>query len=402
MSGRAVAGRVAAVVTGLCVVLAACAPPTPPPFPEAHDGGFDPDTAPSASDAAYAARGPYAVGVTTVEIEPGREMEVWYPAEPAAVAGMTADEYHVRDFIADLLDQLIPPGVDPVFDTGAYRDVAPAPGSDRPLVLFSHGAMSFRLQSTVLTTNLASWGFVVMSPDYFERGLQSLFGTPPAPTRSAGSVTQLAMDTATGLDATGSLAGQIDVSRVFPIGHSAGGSQSTALAADRTDVSSWIALASGVNLTPSIFNLNPSVPEALSDPDKAVMWIGGQNDGVARVSGVESAFLYSAGERKLVTIPGAGHNNAFSDLCEIGRDQGGLIGLATSGGLALPDFAINLARDGCTVPPNFLSHDVWPVVNHFVTAELRYRSGLDAVPVGLGTSVAAQFGAVIPEYSHDE
>jgi dienelactone hydrolase len=368
----------------------------------AHTGGLDPDGAARANEVAYAASGPYAVGVTTVEIEPRREMEVWYPVDPVDTAGLTPASYHVRDFITPTLDQLIPPEVDPEFVTAAFSDVAPAAGADRPLVLFSHGAMSFRLQSTVLTSHLASWGFIVMSPDYFERGLQSLFGNPPAFTRSSSSVTELAMDAAMALDADGPLAGQIDTSELFPIGHSAGGSQSTALAGERTDVHSWIALASGVSLTPSLFNLNPTVPESLSDPDKTVMWVGGRNDGVARLPGIETAFAYSAGEKKLVTIPGAGHNNAFSDLCEIGREQGGLIGLATSGGLPLPDFAINLARDGCVAPPNFLSPDVWPVVNHFVTAELRYRSGLDADPVGLGTGVVTGFGPVTPTYEHVE
>jgi hypothetical protein len=117
---------------------------------------------------------------------------------------------------------------------------------------------------------------------------------------------------------------------------------------------------------------------------------------------VRNAYDYSAGEKKLLVIPGAGHNNAFTDLCEVGRSEGGLIGLAQSGGLVLPDFIKNLANDGCVSPPNFVGSQVWPVVNHFVTAELRYRSGLDAQPVGLGSGVANQFGEVQPEYRHAE
>ena len=71
--------------------------------------------------------------------------------------------------------------------------------------------MSFRLQSTFLTTHLASWGFVVMSPDYFERGLQSLGGTPPALPRTASQVTDLAMTAMTDLSTTGSLADRVDL-----------------------------------------------------------------------------------------------------------------------------------------------------------------------------------------------
>ncbi len=397
----AVSAMVVLAATGL--VAAACAPlpPAPVPPPE-HSGGFDPDTAIDPNTAAYAAPGPFAVGVMTVEIDPGRFMEVWYPVDPEDTDGLETDKYYVRDYIAADLDRLLAPSVNPEFDTGAFRDVDPLPGSDRPMVLFSHGFMGFRTQSTRLTTHLASWGMVVASPDYFERGLQSFGGAAPAATRTPAQVTQLVVDKLVELNSAGPLAGQINTSELFPIGHSAGGSQSTALAGDRVDVHSWIALASGVNVTPSPLTPNPRVPAALKDPDKTVMWLAGENDGVAQLSGIRDAYTHTAGEKKLVVIPGAGHNNAFSDLCEIGKDQGGLIGLAMSGGLPLPDFVINLARDGCVSPPNHPSAEVWPVAHHFVTAELRYRSGLDPEPVGLGSSVVAEFPAVGPIYSHAE
>jgi hypothetical protein len=44
---------------------------------------------------------------------------------------------------------------------------------------------------------------------------------------------------------------------------------------------------------------------------------------------------------------------------------------------------------------------VWPIVRQFVTAELRYRAGLDAEPVGLGSSVVDHLGPVVPTYSHN-
>ena len=393
----------AAVLTSLALGVAACAPPPEPPaVPATKDGGVDPDLATRADEPAYVAPGPFTAGVTTVEIEPGRMMEIWYPAPAGSAAGLSPEVYRIRSFLAPGLAAVLSPSVDPPFETDAYRGLPVAGSGPFPLVLFSHGTMSYRLQSSTLTSHLASWGFVVMSPDYFERGLQALGGTPPAPTRSNAEITDLAMTAIEAADAAGPLAGSIDTSRLFPIGHSAGGSQSTQLAGSRTDVQSWISLSSGVNLTPSIFNPNPTVPAALSNPDKTVMWLTGEIDGVAQLPSVQNAFRYSAGERKLVVIPGAGHNNAVTDICEIGRADGGLIGLALSGGLFLPDFVINLARDGCIVPPNRLSADVWPAVHHFVTAELRYRSGLDTEPVGLGSGVVSTFGTVTPTYLHDE
>ncbi len=390
----------AASLLAVMTVAVACAP-MPPPFPPEKDGGFNPDGASQADVAAYSTRGPNDVGVLTVEIEPGRQAEVWYPAPAGSATGGTPEKYDVRNFLAPSLNALLPPGVTAEFVTDAVRGLPVAPGGPYPLALFSHGAASYRLQSTVLTTHLASWGFVVISPDYFERGLQSVGGTPTAPTRPDTDVADLTFTAAVALNASGALAGAIDTTRLFPFGHSAGGGTSTRLST-RTDVSSWIAMSSGVNLTPTLFNLNPTVPVALADSTKNVMWITGQQDGVASYESVINAYNYSAGEKKLVAIPFVGHNNAMTDICEIARDRGGLVGLALSAGLPLPDFLLNLARDGCIAPPFATGFDSWPVVRHFVTAEMRYRAGLDPEPVGLGVGVSANFGALAPTYTHAE
>lgn len=400
-AGRFSRHRVAAVAA-VVAVAAGCVAGPPPPKPTAHSGGVNPDAQARASEPAYAGSGPYAAGVTTVEIQPGRKMEVWYPVPKPAVAGLTRDTYYLRDFLAYDLRKILAPDVNPPFVTDAYRDVAPVAGGPFPFVLFGHGVISYRLQSTFLTTHLATWGFVVVSPDFFERGLQSIGGIPPAAGRTIDQVVQLAVDKAVELNASGPLAGRIDTSRLFPIGHSAGGSQATQLAGSRTDVTSWISMSSGVSLTPSLFNPNPTIPAALSDPNKTVMWITGRNDGVAQLPSVVNAYDYSAGEKKLVVVPGSGHNNAMADICEIGRGQGGLVGLAQSGGLFLPEFITSLAQDGCASPPNYLGPEVWPIVRHFVTAELRYRSGLDLAPVGLGTGVVSGLGAITPTYEHVE
>lgn len=379
----------------LTLGLVACAPmPQPrPPLPPPFTGGIDPDLAAQADVAAYTEPGPYAAGVTTIEIEPGRKAEVWYPAAPAATVGLPEDVYYIRDQLSPFLDSLLAPGVNPPFATGAYRGVAPSGDGPFPLVLFSHGFASFRLQSTFLTAHLATWGFVVVSPDYFERGLPSFLGDPPAPARPDTEVAQLALDGVERLSTEpGPLQGIADTATFFPIGHSAGGGTSLRLLA-RPDVSFAIPMSAGVNPD------SGSVPAVLSDPGKSLMWMVGDRDGVAAPANVRAGYEYTAGQDALVVVPQSGHNNAFSDICEIGRDQGGLIGLAQSGGLPLPDFIINLARDGCIVPPNVLSPEVWPIVRHFATAALRFHAGLDAEPVGLGSGVVSQF-ALPPEYQH--
>lgn len=394
----------AAALAALTLLAAACTSP-PPPYPSPHTGGVNPDLVSGASFAAYVAPGPYAAAVTTVEIEPGRKMEVWYPTPKAGAIGQTPDTYNLRSFLPAVITDTLPASIQPTFTTDGFRDLPAAAGGPFPMVLFSHGAISYRLQSSFLTTHLASWGFVVISPDYFERGIQTLLGIAPSPSagRTSEQVTQLAVDAAIALNTgVGTLAGKIDTSRLFPIGHSAGGSQSTSLAGSRTDVQSWIAMSSGVNLNPSIFNPNPTVPESLANPNKSVMWITGENDGIAGLDSVNNAYNYSAGERKLVTVPLSGHNNAMTDICEIARPEGGLVGLAAAAGLFFPDFVTGLANDGCSSPPFYTGPQVWPIVRHFVTAELRYRSGLDPQPIGLGAGVVTQLGPIVPFYNHSE
>jgi hypothetical protein len=113
---------------------------------------------------------------------------------------------------------------------------------------------------------------------------------------------------------------------------------------------------------------------------------------------VRDAYRYTAGERNW--LPRAGSQQRHDDICEIGRGRWP-IGIARSAGFR-PDAVAILAEDGCDSPPNFLGPEVWPVVRHFVTAELRYRAGLDAEPVGLGSGVVSAFGAAAPEYEHAE
>jgi len=387
----------AALAVLLAGVTLACTAAPPP----AHTGGVDPDAAPRATEAAYAEHGPFDVGVLTVEVEPGRRAEVWYPAPAGSSAGRTHDTYHLRDAFPRALDALLPAGLDPTFTTDAVRELAAAPGRF-PMVLFSHGFGSFRSQSSMLTTHLASWGFVVLSPDYIERGLGGLWPAPGVPNRPESEVVDLTLAAAMSLDrGPGLLEGRIDTSRLFPVGHSAGGWASTRIAGERTDVSSWISLSFGLAAPPVSIGDLSLVPPALRDPAKAGMWITGADDRIVPVERVEDAYAATSGERKLVVVPRSGHNNAMTDLCEVGRDKGGLVGTAAAAGLFFPPLIVTLAQDGC-LPPAAPSPEVWPIVRHFVTAELRYRAGLDPEPVGLGSGVVDRFGDLAPTYLHDE
>lgn len=355
--------------------------------------GPSPNDAPRAAEAAYVAAGPNAVGVTTVQLG-DRAMEIWYPADPDDVDGLERDAYFVRDFVPAWLDELLPPEVNPPYVTDAVRDVPAATGGPYPLALFSHGFAGFRLTSTALTTHLASWGFVVIAPEYLERGLSTVLGDPMAAPRADTDVADEAIEAARAATSTpgGPLEGVIDASEVFPFGHSAGGGTSLRLLA-RDDVPSIIPMASGISELSLIDGSAPALPA-----DKAVTWLAAPGDGIANIANSRTGFTYTAGPRRLVEIDRAGHNNAFTDLCEIG--DGGIAAIARATGLPIPDQLLALGDDGCRRPPNAPGPEVWDEVRHFLTAEMRFRAGLDPEPVGLGDAVVANFDDVLV-YRHD-
>lgn len=109
------------------------------------------------------ARGPFPVGVRTVElIDAARDnralpTEIWYPA---------AAEHAGSDLAEDTRDRYeLLPGFPGSWQL-AVRDAAAADGAPFPAVVFSHGFGGHRRQSTFFCTHLASRGYVVLSADH--------------------------------------------------------------------------------------------------------------------------------------------------------------------------------------------------------------------------------------------
>jgi dienelactone hydrolase len=375
---------VAAALLSVALVAGACMPQPAT--------GPSPNDAPRAGEAAFAERGPYEVGVTTVQLS-DRPMEVWYPVDPGDVGDEPRDAYFIRDFVSSAIDALIPPEVNPPFVTDAVRGVPASGEGPFPLVIFSHGFASYRTQSTFLTTHLASWGFVVVSPDYLERGLRSVLGEPPPTSRSDVAVADEAIATARALSATEGhlLEGTVRDDIVLPVGHSAGGGTTLRLLS-RPDVPAGVPLAAGLSIT------NLANASALLPPGKHVTWIAAPRDSIIAIADVRRGFDFTAGQRRLVELNDAGHVNAFSDICEIG--EGGAVEIAKAAGIPIPASLLALGNDGCPVPRFKPSPELWPEVRHFTTAELRFRAGLDPEPVGLGDQVVASFDDV-RRYRHD-
>ena len=325
-------------------------------------------TEPAVTPADLAARGPYAVGVTTRTLPEGGLVEIWYPADESAAGGSVS--YNVRDFLAPEIAALLTGDVDDSFTIEATRDAPSASDGPYPIVLFSHGASSFRTQSSHLAEHLASWGIVTASTDHPSRDLlNSLGGTaegqPPAAEQLSSIRTYL---TTLGDDPV--LGGALDNDRVALGGHSAGGGTIAEVALDEGIVG-YVSYASG---------LRDSVPQVPS------LFMAGELDAIIAASRTEEAFELAPAPSWLWVFEAAGHL-PFSDLCAIGGGDANLIVLAEAAGLGafIDDRLRTLATDGCE-EPNRPVQEVWPGIDQAATGFYRWVFGIDAEPVGLDES----------------
>lgn len=384
-----------ALLVGLSLVASACSDDDSGGSASEATSGGDASTTTEATtdradDAAYRGPGPYEVGFTTLSL-PDREVAVWYPAAEGSTDGVPEATYSQLDALppelAAAAPSLLPEDVDPAVltmtMTGSHADVPPSDDGPFPLVLFSHGFGSFRMDASALMAGIASWGFVVAAPEHIERDRAALVTN--ATVRDPAKDVQVLLDTITLVgDAGGVLEGLADTERVGAVGHSAGGrAVLTALSEEPIDVAvGWAAAG------------RADVPA----PEKPSMNVAARVDVLVPVEEVEKTYEGMSPPKRLVVIDGAGHNS-FTDLCLPVKAGNDLIGLAQRIGLPIPEELAAGGRDGCG--PESIDTDLgWQITQHFTVAELRAALGVDREPVGLGPGVVDQFDAEI-EYRED-
>jgi predicted dienelactone hydrolase len=347
---------------------------------------------PEEAAVAYTEPGPYPVGVTTLELDGGVPVEVWYPAAEGTTG---QDTYDVRDAVPASVEALLTADVPAEFTIDAGRDADVADG-EFPLVVFSHGFTGIRQQSSFLTSHLASWGMVVAAPDHWSRDLAHVLG------RVLGEPEPEERDDVDDLRETRDLmaaesesddsifAGHVTTDEIAAVGHSAGGGTVLNFAAD-DGVVGYVSLASGAQVGAD------SGEETHTLPDTASLFVAGRLDGVVPWDTVsQAAYEAAPAPSELWVLDGVGHNG-FDDFCTFGGGTG-IIGVAEASGLgafldAQPQFR-SLGEDGC-LPPAVPVTETFPVVRHVVTAWLRQALGLDAEPVGLGPDVAGSYPVAV-------
>ena len=342
--------------------------------------------------AMFAKQGPYAAGVTTLTIG-DRQAEVWYPIEKQAARGKRRDVYEIAKWLPPAFQDLVASkGVKAPFVTDAFRNIGVSKRGPFPIVVFAHGFGGYRDQSTFLTTHLASWGFVVPSPDFLERGLGAQLGQAPAQPRTERDLidSTVAAVRRASHRTHNPLSGSVKArAKIAITGHSAGGRTAITYGAD-SNVITYIPLAGAA----AAFRDQPA---ATAPRGKSSLYVAGTNDGVVSTAGIRSFYETVPAPKRFVTIDGVGHLNAMSDICEIGAGGGGVVKLAQDAGLPVPAQLAKLGTDGCFAP-NYKSRKVWPITRHFVVAQLRWAFGIDKKPRGLEPSIVKAFAPIRVRY----
>lgn len=351
-------------------------------------------TAPSTTEAAaegdpaYAEPGDHEVGSRTIALDDGRRVVVWYPASDAA-ADQPTETFDIASLLSPELQGQIDPELRPQYEIDAHIGAEPATDGPFPVVLFSHGYAGFPEQSADLVTHLASWGMVVIAPDHVERSLSGLLGTAAqgVEPKEDPAVLTASLDAAVadGDDESSPLHDLLDLDHVAVAGHSAGASAAylTATADDRID--GFIAYSLGAGRPDEA----TGEPADRPVPEVPGMVMVGSADGIIEADETIAVYDEMQPPKYLVEIAEAGHL-VFSDICLIGRDQGGLTGLVAEAGLDLPDNLLRLASDGCeddALDPA----DAFAAIDQFSVSFLRWVFEIDPEPVGLDQATADAF-----------
>jgi dienelactone hydrolase len=341
-------------------------------------------TSATATPPGFAHAGPYSVGATTFDLGSSgtplgeRFATVFYPADASKLAGHTLFTYALDAPLPVAIHAIIPAKYNSTVVVDAHVD---APGSRRgpfPIVLFSHGFGASRLYYSHLLTGIASWGFIVVSADYLERGLLAQATNSKITSTPAKDLTTMFSSLAATEKASASPSSPLyriaDTHKIAAVGHSAGGQTAfDALKDPRVDVA--------VGWAP----VGPFGPPSR----KPTMIIGAHGDIALTPATLTHEFKTFPGPTNFVEISGEGHDT-YTDICtSIRSGTGGLVGFAQSLHLVSPQLA-KLANNGCS-PTDIAPQRFWPIVQYYTVSELRYGLGIDRSGAGLAAPSKGQF-----------
>jgi len=304
--------------------------------------------------------GPWPVGARTVTLA-GRTTEIWYPAMAGSEAGLELARYDIRQHLPEDEQGKIPDEANPYQDCDCFRELAlDAEHGPYPVVLFIHGTAGFRSQSLTFMTHWASRGFVVVASDHDGITLADVLGGTLSADQ-AGDAGKVLDALEAGGGEVAFLDGHLDTARIGMAGHSAGGS---AIAGFGGRAQVLIPMAAG----------GASAGAAL----RSTLVLGAMDDAIVQYGSQKSGYDSAAPSKRLLGLSGAGHL-AFSDLCTLAADQGGILQVALDYGVDVPEFLIPLASDGCG--DGFLAPEIGFTITNAATAAALHET-LHCAPWG--------------------
>ena len=241
--------------------------------------------------------------------------------------------------------------------TSAVRDARPrADHGPYPVVLFSHGNGSIRVQSTFLTVTLASHGYVVIAVDHAGNTLSDFVSRGEFDlTQTLESFLSRTVDLSRALDLVSSLkepdplAGLLDLENVGAMGHSFGASTALRMAGldDRIK-------AVAPQAPPGYGFTWIEIDTPLEDLEVPVLLHAGDADRLTPIDLADSVWNHVRAPGWYVRMRRAGHFT-YSDLCELSAVA---ISQATAIGLG------DVFEDGCG-EGNIETEIAFPVIRNF-------------------------------------
>ena len=384
---------VAPMLMALAVVGAACST-------SAAGNAGNGSIASTPANRAFTDAGPYATGTRRVTLADGDQAQLWYPVDRSAVVGRATYSITPASWIppSEADEPALAP-LDVTVPTGAYLDapIATGPSSDPagyPVVVFASSSGGTPDESSFLTGHLATWGMVVVAPDLRTNDLQSEL-VPPTPVATAPSAastlsastmeldTALAYLQASESDRTSTFHNRLDLHRVGVVGFGSGGGAAVTMASLNPSVRTYVALAPTAANTATI--------------TKPGLVMYGSNDLVNLPATVQQLWAGLATPKRLIVIADAGYN-VFDDYCQVivGGQRLGSELSTDSGNQQLRSLGTK-DLDGCA-SPDLSPLAARPLIQHAVTAQLRYGLGIDATPVGLDAGLDHAYLGVSVSY----
>ena len=324
-----------------------------------------------------AAPGPWSVGARTVTVA-GLTTEVWYPAAPGAEAGLEQVSYDLRLEFRPGDQGKIPDQDAPRLGCDCYRDLPlDEAHGPYPVVLYVHGTAGFRHYALPQMTHWASRGFVVVAANHPKIQLSDALDFDIAPDQAAEARALLAAIRVTGGELA-FLQGAVDTSRMAVTGHSAGGAALAELG-DEAGVRVLIPMAS-----------RGTAPGAHLE---STLILGAEDDATLPYFNQFQAFEASPARKRLVGLRLAGHL-AFTVICAVGREQGGMLQIAIDHGIEVNDLIATLATDGC-LDGQLPAEDGWEIIDYATAAVLEETLHCSPTAAARLAAIGARYPAVL-------